>query len=230
MLRISSFFVELVSQPSLPLENDGGRSLGKRVPKLVLLIFTFAIAGCSEFVATPPVATNPSNVDPTIDSVSVKTAEEDPAMPQPKTNEQSDSQKQGIAKHKTEYNELNDFEKQVILQKGTERAFTGEYTDLTDAGTFICRQCNAPLYKSDHKFKSHCGWPSFDDEIAGSVDRHTDADGHRVEITCKNCQGHLGHVFEGEGFTDKNIRHCVNSISMRFVPEGTDLPAMAKSK
>ena len=177
-----------------------------------MLVFTaLSIVGCSEYVAPPPVAATPPNIDPTVNSVAAKTVEVEPAM-------------------SAEYNELNDFEKHVILQKGTEVAFTGEYTDLADAGTFICRQCNAPLYNSNHKFKSHCGWPSFDDEIAGAVDRHTDADGHRVEITCKNCQGHLGHVFEGEGYTDKNIRHCVNSVSMRFVPEGMDLPAMAKAK
>jgi len=125
-----------------------------------------------------------------------------------------------------EYNELNDFEKFVILNKGTERAFVGEYTDTEDPGTYICRQCNAPLYKSSHKFHSGCGWPAFDDEIAGAVDRHPDADGFRVEIVCHNCDGHLGHVFEGERLTDKNIRHCVNSVSMRLVREGEELPAV----
>jgi methionine-R-sulfoxide reductase len=128
----------------------------------------------------------------------------------------------------TEYNALNDFEKYVILGKGTERAFVGEYTDLKDPGTYICRQCNAALYKSDDKFSSHCGWPSFDDEIKGSVERTTDADGQRIEITCKNCGGHLGHVFEGEGFTEKNTRHCVNSVSMKFVPDGQKLPAVVR--
>ncbi len=124
----------------------------------------------------------------------------------------------------TEYNELTDFEKYVILEKGTERAFVGEYTDLKDPGTYICRRCNSPLYKSDDKFSSHCGWPSFDDEIEGAVEQTPDEDGQRTEITCKNCGGHLGHVFVGEGFTDKDARHCVNSVSMKFIAEGKELP------
>lgn len=122
------------------------------------------------------------------------------------------------------YNELNEMEQYVILNKGTERAFVGEYTDTEDAGTYICRRCNAALYKSTHKFHSNCGWPAFDDEIEGAVERHMDADGFRVEIVCKNCEGHLGHVFEGERMTQKNVRHCVNSVSMKFVPEGESLP------
>lgn len=129
-----------------------------------------------------------------------------------------------------QYNKLNEFESWVILQKGTERAFTGEYTDLKDPGTYICRRCNAPLYHAKAKFSSHCGWPSFDDEIEGAVKQSRDADGYRVEITCKNCGGHLGHVFFGEGFTEKNTRHCVNSVSMKFVPEGTDLPPVIRKK
>lgn len=123
------------------------------------------------------------------------------------------------------YNDLNDRESYVILNKGTEPPGDGGYTLTKEPGTYICRQCNAALYRSEHKFVSHCGWPSFDDEIDGAVERHPDADGYRVEIVCSNCQGHLGHVFEGERLTDKNIRHCVNSISMKFVPKGEELPA-----
>ena len=114
------------------------------------------------------------------------------------------------------FNELNDEEKNVIENKGTEYPFSGKYNDFEEEGIFTCKKCNAPLYKSEDKFKSGCGWPSFDDEIKGAVKRVPDRDGRRVEIVCAICGGHLGHVFEGEELTSKNTRYCVNSISLNF--------------
>lgn len=118
----------------------------------------------------------------------------------------------------TKYNKLTPEEEYVIVHKGTEMPYTGELLQNKEKGTYICKRCNAPLYQSSDKFESHCGWPSFDDEIPGAVKRVPDADGRRVEIVCTKCDAHLGHVFEGERFTAKNTRHCVNSLSMKFIP------------
>ena len=117
------------------------------------------------------------------------------------------------------WNKLTKAEEDVIVRKGTEYPGTGKLLNNTAKGTYICKRCNAKLYRSESKFESDCGWPSFDDEIKGAVVRLTDADGLRTEIVCANCKAHLGHVFFGEGFTAKNTRNCVNSISMNFVPD-----------
>ena len=122
------------------------------------------------------------------------------------------------------YNELNKEEKRVIQNKGTEAPFTGEYDDFYVPGTFICRQCNLPLFSSAAKFNANCGWPAFDDTFPNAVKRLKDSDGYRVEIEFANCYAHLGHDFKGEGFTKKNTRHCVNSVSIKFIPEGETLP------
>lgn len=127
------------------------------------------------------------------------------------------------------YNDLTPAEKHIIEDKGTEAPFSGEYDEFFKDGTYICRRCNAPLFAAKTKFDAGCGWPAFDANFPDAVDRIPDADGLRTEIQCTNCHAHLGHVFEGEHLTAENTRHCVNSLSIRFVPKGQPLPEVIKS-
>ncbi len=128
------------------------------------------------------------------------------------------------------YNSLTPEEQRVIERKGTEIPFTGEYDDFFVDGTFICRKCNSPLFSSKAKFDAGCGWPAFDENFPDAVKRILDPDGHRTEIRCAHCDAHLGHVFEGENITDKDTRHCVNSLSIRFIPAGKELPPILNDK
>jgi peptide-methionine (R)-S-oxide reductase len=122
------------------------------------------------------------------------------------------------------YNNLTLEEKRVIESKGTEAPFTGKYDKLYRKGTYVCRKCNNPLFSSKAKFEAGCGWPAFDENFPNAVKRLPDKDSQRTEIQCTNCGAHLGHVFENEHLTDKNTRHCVNSLSIRFIPEGKEMP------
>ena len=124
-----------------------------------------------------------------------------------------------MPEEKTDFKKLTTEEVRVIVHKGTEAPFSGEFYAFWEGGTYVCKRCGAPLYRSESKFESGCGWPSFDDELPGAVKRLPDADGGRTEIQCTKCSAHLGHVFTGEGSTKKNIRHCLNSVSMDFVPD-----------
>lgn len=142
------------------------------------------------------------------------------AQKQEKKETKSTTQPENIiAKKKMNWNTLTPEEERVIVNKGTEYPGTGKYEHTTEKGTYTCKRCDAPLYRSESKFDARCGWPAFDDEIKGAVKRIPDPDGSRTEIVCANCKAHLGHVFLGEGFTNKDTRHCVNSISMNFVPD-----------
>lgn len=124
------------------------------------------------------------------------------------------------------YNKLTEEEQQVIVGKGTEPPFSGEYDNFYKDGTYICRRCSAPLFSSKSKFDAGCGWPAFDENFPNAVLRIPDSDGARTEIQCSNCHGHLGHVFTGEHMTNKDTRHCVNSLSIRFIPKEQKLPAV----
>lgn len=124
------------------------------------------------------------------------------------------------------FNKLTARQKNVILGKSTEPPFSGEYDNFYEDGNFLCRRCNAPLFSSETKFDAGCGWPSFDEEYPNSLKRLPDPDGERIEIQCQNCGAHLGHEFKGENLTPKNTRHCVNSLSIKFIPEGQKLPAV----
>jgi peptide-methionine (R)-S-oxide reductase len=126
------------------------------------------------------------------------------------------------------YNKLTPEEERIIIDKATEAPFSGKYDNFYEDGTFICRRCNASLFSSKSKFDAGCGWPSFDESFQNTIKRIPDPDGIRTEIECVNCGGHLGHEFLGEHLTDKNTRECVNSLSIRFIPRGKELPKIIR--
>ena len=219
-----------------------------RIERILVLCGLTAVFGCgqsssvsfntkTEKVALKPVANSPmtdNELGTDGKSNQAKSSDQSKSTDSTTTNtanseKTGDTETKKLEKKMPKFNELTAQESYVILTKGTERAFTGEYWQTKTPGTYICRRCNAPLYKSTDKFESDCGWPSFDDEIKGAVRRETDADGSRTEILCANCGGHLGHVFIGERFTKKNTRHCVNSLSMKLIAEGKELPEVVKS-
>ncbi|MDX1927371.1 MAG: methionine-R-sulfoxide reductase [Pirellulaceae bacterium] len=210
-----------------------------RIERILLLCSLTAVLGCgvsstasldpqAANVALKPVANAiaPENEDEKAKSVTP--GDDSKAADSSTAAKTAETETKKLEKKMPKFNELTPQESYVILKKGTERAFTGEYWETKTPGTYICRRCNAPLYKSTDKFESDCGWPSFDDEIKGAVRRETDEDGYRTEILCANCGGHLGHVFIGERMTKKNTRHCVNSLSMKLIAEGKELPEVIK--